>query len=39
MKMKNGLFVFRRDLRLTDNIGLLESYKQVENLYTCFINF
>ena len=37
MKMKNGLFVFRRDLRLTDNIGLLEAYKQVENLYTCFI--
>lgn len=37
MKMKNGLFIFRRDLRLTDNIGLLEAYKQVENLYTCFI--
>ena len=37
MKMKNGLFIFRRDLRLTDNTGLLEAYKQVENLYTCFI--
>ena len=37
MKMKNGLFIFRRDLRLTDNTGLLEAYKQVDNLYTCFI--
>ena len=37
MKIKNGLFIFRRDLRLTDNTGLLEAYKQVDNLYTCFI--
>lgn len=36
-KLKNGLFIFRRDLRIQDNVGLLEAYKLVENLYTCFI--
>ena len=37
MKINNGLFIFRRDLRLIDNIGLLAAYKKVDNLYTCFI--
>lgn len=36
-KIKNGLFIFHRDLRITDNVGLLESSSLCENLYTCFI--
>jgi deoxyribodipyrimidine photo-lyase len=35
--MKNGLFIFRRDYRITDNIGLLNASKQCDRLYTCFI--
>ena len=34
---KTGLFIFRRDLRITDNIGLLEACSQCSRLYTCFI--
>lgn len=34
---KNGLFIFRRDLRIEDNIGLLSTCKRCENLYCCFI--
>jgi len=37
MKLKNGLFIFHRDLRIRDNIGLIEASKKCENLYTCFI--
>jgi len=36
-KVENGLFVFHRDFRLTDNIGLIEASKLCVNLYTCFI--
>lgn len=32
----NGLFIFRRDLRVNDNIGLNEAMKQCRNLYTTF---
>lgn len=35
--MKNGLFIFRRDLRIEDNIGLAMTSKKCENLYCCFI--
>ena len=35
--MKNGLFIFRRDLRIEDNIGLAMASKKCENLYCCFI--
>jgi deoxyribodipyrimidine photo-lyase len=35
--MKNGLFIFRRDYRITDNIGLLNASKLCDRLYTCFI--
>lgn len=35
--MKNGLFIFRRDLRIEDNIGLHEASKKCDRLYTCFI--
>jgi deoxyribodipyrimidine photo-lyase len=36
--MKNGLFIFRRDLRIEDNIGLISASKQCdEKLYCCFI--
>ena len=36
-KYQNGLFIFRRDLRLEDNVGLLEAAHLCENIYTCFI--
>jgi len=36
-QIKNGLFIFHRDLRTQDNNGLLESSRQCEKLYTCFI--
>jgi deoxyribodipyrimidine photo-lyase len=36
-KLENGLFIFRRDLRIHDNVGLLEAHKLVKQLYTCFI--
>lgn len=35
--LKNGLFIFRRDLRIVDNIGLKKAYDSCENLYLCFI--
>jgi deoxyribodipyrimidine photo-lyase len=35
--MKNGLFIFRRDFRLSDNIGLINASKSCDRLYTCFI--
>jgi deoxyribodipyrimidine photo-lyase len=37
MKEKNGLFIFHRDFRIQDNIGLLAASKLCEALYTCFI--
>ena len=36
-KLENGLFIFHRDFRLEDNIGLITASKQVKNLYVCFI--
>lgn len=35
--VKTGLFIFHRDFRLVDNNGLLESQKQCDKVYTCFI--
>ena len=37
MKLQHGLFVFHRDFRITDNIGLIEASKKCEKLYVCFI--
>ena len=37
MKLTNGLFIFHRDLRIRDNIGLIEASNQCEHLYVCFI--
>jgi len=36
-KLENGLFIFHRDFRIVDNIGLIEASKLCKNLYTCFI--
>jgi deoxyribodipyrimidine photo-lyase len=36
-KFKNGLFIFRRDLRLIDNTSLNLLSSMCENLYTIFI--
>jgi deoxyribodipyrimidine photo-lyase len=33
----NGLFIFHRDFRLIDNVGLIQASKLCDNLYTCFI--
>jgi deoxyribodipyrimidine photo-lyase len=37
MKFQNGLFIFHRDFRITDNVGLLEASSQCKRVYTCFI--
>lgn len=37
LAMRKGLFIFHRDLRIHDNIGLIEAAKKCEVLYTCFI--
>lgn len=37
MKFKTSLFIFRRDLRLTDNTGLNNAFKQSEKIIPCFI--
>ena len=34
---KTGLFIFRRDLRVEDNTGLLEAASQCAQVITCFI--
>ena len=34
---KNGLFIFHRDFRIIDNVGLLAASEQCDKLYTCFI--
>jgi len=36
-KYKNGLFIFRRDYRVVDNIGLNKLQQVCENIYTIFI--
>jgi deoxyribodipyrimidine photo-lyase len=37
MRLQNGLFIFHRDFRIVDNIGLIEASKKCEKLYLCFI--
>jgi len=34
---ENGLFIFRRDLRIIDNVGLLLAAQRCRRLYTIFI--
>ena len=34
---KNGLFIFRRDLRIQDNVGLYNAMKSCKQVYTIFI--
>jgi len=34
---KTGLFIFHRDFRIVDNVGLISASEQCEKLYTCFI--
>lgn len=36
-KYHNGLFIFRRDLRIQDNKGLKLLHSECENIYTIFI--
>ena len=36
-KYENGLFIFRRDLRINDNKGLHLLQQECENIYTIFI--
>ena len=36
-KRKIGLFIFRRDLRLEDNVGFQQMAKECDVLYPCFI--
>jgi len=35
--MTTGLFLFHRDLRITDNIGLIKADTECSKLYTCFL--
>lgn len=35
--MKKGIFIFRRDLRLFDNIGLIKALKTCDHIYPIFI--
>jgi len=35
--MKNGLFIFRRDLRIVDNNALFNACNECDNVYCCFI--
>ena len=37
MSYKKSLFIFRRDLRLDDNTGLLAACKNLESVIPCFI--
>jgi len=34
---EKGLFIFHRDLRIIDNIGLLRALSECKTVYTCFI--
>ena len=36
-KFENGLFIFRRDLRIQDNIGLNLATEQCKNIYPIFV--
>jgi len=35
--LKTSLFIFRRDLRLTDNTGLIAALEQSAQVIPCFI--
>ena len=35
--MTNGIFIFYRDFRLEDNVGLINAAKENKNLYPIFI--
>ena len=35
--VKNGLFIFHRDFRIHDNVGLNAAAKDCDKLYTCFV--
>ena len=35
--MKNGLFIFHRDFRIVDNVGLNNASKKCDKVFTCFI--
>ena len=35
--VKNGLFIFHRDFRIIDNIGLNGAAKDCDKLYTSFV--
>jgi len=35
--LENGLFIFRRDFRITDNHGLNQLVSMCKNVYTIFI--
>ena len=37
MKYENGLFIFRRDLRLEDNKALINAHKKCNNVHTIFV--
>jgi rhodanese-related sulfurtransferase len=37
MSMEKGLFIFHRDLRIIDNIGLINAGHTCKELYLCFI--
>lgn len=37
MKYENGLFIFRRDFRIRDNLALNALYRKVNKVYTIFI--
>ncbi len=37
MKFKKSLFIFRRDLRLTDNTALIQALKNSKKVIPCFI--
>lgn len=34
---EKGLFIFHRDLRVVDNVGLIQAFIECEKVYTCFI--
>ncbi len=34
---KKSLFIFRRDLRIEDNVGLIEALQNSEEIIPCFI--
>jgi len=35
--LQKGIFIFHRDLRINDNMGLIEACKRCEKVYTLFV--